>query len=197
MKTPRKTRLAYSLALAAMATTLSALQAYADDSTSLAPEARPPQVAPAMNDAAPAPPQDTTRVLGVLRNDDSTSVPSTPSSSVPSTPSDDTLQAKLAGSITYITGGIGDEERHTLEAAKKDYNLYVLNSDKDGAYIGDARVLIRDAKDHTLLDTTAGPLFYANLPTGTYIVEASLGGKTQKKTVTLGLKKTANPIFIW
>lgn len=96
-----------------------------------------------------------------------------------------------------MTGGIGDEERSELDAAKKDYNLYIMSADKDSAFVGDTQIAIHTLKGDELLNTTAGPLLYAKLPAGTYVVEASQGGRTQKHKVTIGAKGASNLYFTW
>ena len=43
---------------------------------------------------------------------------------------DELLSPQQEGDITYVTGGIGDEERTAMRSVQHDYNLHVL-SQKD------------------------------------------------------------------
>lgn len=94
--------------------------------------------------------------------------------------------------VTFVTGGIGDDERAAIEAAKEDYNLHITSASISGAFVGEAHVVIsrvngKEAEE--VLNAAAGPLLYVHLPVGTYTLDASLGEqhKSQKITIT---KKT-------
>lgn len=101
------------------------------------------------------------------------------------------------GNITYITGGIGDEERNALQAVKNHYNLSIMSAGVSGAFAGDTHIIIRDRAGNEVINTDAGPLFYANLPAGQYVVESSSEGQTHSNKVTVGSGKTANLHLTW
>jgi hypothetical protein len=111
--------------------------------------------------------------------------------------SSDQPQAVQTNGISYITGGVGDEELHALEAVKNEYNLHVTNTDAAGEFDDGTTITIlgRDGKE--LLNINAGPLFYAVLPVGTYVIEASSGGRSEKRKVTVGQEKPASIYFRW
>lgn len=92
------------------------------------------------------------------------------------------LTETQAGNVTYVTGGIGSDERTALEAQKRQYNFTMLSANTKGELTGDTQVIIRDSAGNEVLNTTAGPLLFANLPDGTYTLEATNEGqvKTQK-----------------
>ncbi len=113
------------------------------------------------------------------------------------TDSSDVLQPKKVGDVTYITGGIGEEERNTLTQTKKDYNLQVMSADKTGHYVSDTQLVIRDKKGAEVLSVPMGPLFYAKLPAGSYAVEASSAGQTQKENITIHGNEASNVDFNW
>jgi hypothetical protein len=106
-------------------------------------------------------------------------------------------QAMQAGNVTYITGGIGDEERNALQAVKNHYNLSVMSAGASGAFAGDTHIVIRDRAGNELVDTDAGPLFYANLPPGSYTVEATSEGQVRNNKVTIGSGKPAHLHLTW
>lgn len=103
--------------------------------------------------------------------------------------------------VAYLTGGIGDDERAELEAAKADYSLHIINARKSGEYLEDTRTQIsrKDGKQYVpLLDVNAGPLLYVKLTPGTYLVEATRYGITKKKNVVIGAKTKARDVgFYW
>jgi len=94
------------------------------------------------------------------------------------------LEAISQGGVTYITGGIGDEELAELKALEKNYNLHMLMTAPGGAFIGDVTVRVLDAQGKALLSVDdAGPYFYAKLAAGTYTLDLnspSGGSKTVK-----------------
>ena len=107
-------------------------------------------------------------------------------------------EAHQQGDIVYISGGIGADEAAAIESVKGDYNLNVTSADKTGHFRGDTEIVIRDMKRNVLLDVTAqGPLFYAQLPNGRYIVEGISDDQTRKQTVRITSGKTARVHFSW
>ena len=68
------------------------------------------------------------------------------------------------GDVSYISGGVGSDESDALEAVKNDYNLRITSADITGHFRGDTRIIVTDAAQTVLLDTTSqGPLLYAKL----------------------------------
>ena len=102
-----------------------------------------------------------------------------------------------AGSIVYITGGIGDDERVALEAVRSSYNLHVLNASKAGEYLCDTHLVIRDRHGAEILGTSAGPIFLASLPAGTYTLAASRASQSQMRHVTIGGTRKNFLNLIW
>jgi hypothetical protein len=207
MKTIRATLMASGLLLAVITPMLSIPCVYAEDA------AQPASMDNNSLETNPAAvPQGTVKTLGTLSSHDvSTPVPAnngttTSGASVPevapvaaaSEPWTQVLPPQKSGDVTYITGGVGDEERNALSEAKAEFNLYVMSAEKDGAFLGDTQIVIRSAKgDAQLLNVTAGPLLYVKLPPGAYVVEASADGQTKKEKVTIGTKNAANVHFSW
>jgi hypothetical protein len=94
------------------------------------------------------------------------------------------LDVQTMGGVTYITGGIGDEEITQLKASKKDYNLHILVNAQGGAFISDVDVNIADGTGTTILTARgAGPYFYAKLVPGSYTV--TVNDATQSKKFAL------------
>lgn len=99
---------------------------------------------------------------------------------------------------TYVTGGIGDEERMEMERVRSDYNVHVMSSARDGSFAGDTSMIFYNKAGEAVLTTNdAGPLLYTNLPAGKYVVTAESEGEQQKKIVNISQNKATNLHFVW
>jgi hypothetical protein len=116
------------------------------------------------------------------------------------------LAAALAGAAAadgrlsaYISGGIGEEERALLEASREYFNLRLAFAVRgSGEYLAAVRVAIADDSGAGLLETQAdGPLFYARLAPGTYVVTAAYGDDVQTRRVRMGAQGAAELVFYW
>lgn len=106
-------------------------------------------------------------------------------------------EMKKQGEISYVSGGVGDEEQKRLEEVARGFNLKITFAGSSGAYGGGSRVEIRDRTGSTVIDAESrGPLFYAQLPPGSYTVTATgAGAGGQKKTVQLAEHGRADVLF--
>jgi len=95
---------------------------------------------------------------------------------------------KEQNGISYVNGGVGQEEQSAMRAQRTDYNLLLTFATKQsGAYRSDVQLDIMDAKGTTLLSAAnSGPMFYAKLPAGTYRISAAAEGKVFKRSVKIG-----------
>lgn len=103
------------------------------------------------------------------------------------------------GEVTFVSGGVGDEERNAMQAIRGDYNLSLLFSVQGtGEYLSDVKVSVTDAKGNTFLETVSdGPMLFASLKPGHYTVTAELDGQVaHKKAAIVGNKRTSIS-FIW
>lgn len=106
-------------------------------------------------------------------------------------------QVQQQGNISYLSGGIGKEESDAMEATRHNYNLRIMSADQTGHYSGNTHVMVSNLQHRTLLDITGGPLFYANLPNGRYIVKGSDDGQSRSQAVTIAAGKPVNVHFSW
>ena len=99
--------------------------------------------------------------------------------------------------IAHQSGGIGDDDPLAIIAG--DYNLQlVFAAQGSGEYLADIRVLIADAKGHTLVDEKSpGPLFFVRLPAGSYLISADFNGTPLRKSVTISDRKLKTLYFHW
>ena len=95
---------------------------------------------------------------------------------------------KEQNGVTYINGGVGQEEQSAMRALRSDYNLLLTFATKQsGAFRSDVQLDIMDAKGTTLVSAAnTGPMFYAKLPAGTYRISAAAEGKVFKRSVKIG-----------
>ena len=106
-------------------------------------------------------------------------------------------EVQQSGDITFITGGIGDEERAALEAVKSEYNLHLMSAHTSGSFEGDTLLTIYDNGNNEILSAHIGPIFYAKLPAGSYMLVATNGDQMRKQRVSVGANKSANAMFSW
>jgi hypothetical protein len=94
------------------------------------------------------------------------------------------------GSVTYLTGGIGQDESDAMKRAASRYSLAIEMSSPAGPraeYVADVKIDIRDQRGVTVLSTTSdGPILLANLPPGRYTIIADKNGKSQQRNIVVG-----------
>ena len=96
------------------------------------------------------------------------------------------------GEITYITGGVGDDESKAIKDDAKNWPLVVDFSqhlENRDAWISQVYLRILDVKGNGIFEvTTDGPFLLVNLPSGSYMLTATYEGitKTQKIQIVDG-----------
>lgn len=111
----------------------------------------------------------------------------------------DHLTPQVQGEVSYVSGGIGEEERETLRGIAGDFNLKLtLASQQEGSYVGGVKVNVRKIQGPVLLEAVSeGPWFYAKLPPGRYQVSATYQEKSQQKTISIGPRGSSDLRFYW
>ncbi|MFD1554348.1 carboxypeptidase regulatory-like domain-containing protein [Paraburkholderia silviterrae] len=109
--------------------------------------------------------------------------------------------AQHAGSISYLSGGIGSDQSAAFKAAMTRYPLsleFARESASGNEYLANVPVKISDAHGQPLLSTrTNGPFMLVTLPNGHYVVTASHDGKTVQRAVDIGKTSHAHEAFVW
>ena len=92
------------------------------------------------------------------------------------------------GEIALMHGGVGLDDRATMEQARSRYNLRLTFATKgSGSYLSGTRVRIDDRQGATRVDTIAsGPWLFVRLPAGEYTVAATQGQQTLHHKVSIG-----------
>ena len=100
--------------------------------------------------------------------------------------------------ISYISGGVGEEESQAILTESKQWPLLLELSQLEngrGVWIFGAKIKILNAMNQVIFDAQAdGPYILINLTAGQYQIEASYQGSIQKKSVLIqgsGLQKLA------
>ncbi len=105
------------------------------------------------------------------------------------------------GSVSYVSGGIGEDEAAAMKQAAGSYPLemeFLRRAQPKDEYVADVKVEIKDQHDKKVLDTTAnGPFLLAKLPAGRYTVTADLGDKAEKRTVQIAPHAHHRIVFEW
>ncbi len=98
---------------------------------------------------------------------------------------------------SFISGGIGLDERQDMYANRDQYNLRLSFAQTTGAYLSGVDVSIEPlaAKDSAIQCFDAGPLLYLRLIPGKYRVSAAFEGKTQVLTLNVGLSILERVLF--
>lgn len=93
--------------------------------------------------------------------------------------------------ITFITGGVGLEERTELKKAfKEDYNCRIEIAAKGGKYLNSANVKIQDASGTDILTVdTLGPWLLVQLKDGSYTATIKHKDKTQTLKIEIASGK--------
>jgi len=109
------------------------------------------------------------------------------------------LETQQQGSVTYVSGGVGDAEAQAIKDMSSDYSLQLLFvTRQSGQYLADVKVRITDSRNNVMLDTTSeGPYLLAKLPAGRYTVTAELNGQVQRQTVQVNGSRGQRLVLGW
>lgn len=105
------------------------------------------------------------------------------------------------GPVTFVSGGVGQDESDSMKAAEKDYSLTLLFAQRQGTesvYTADVPVTITDSKGATVLQTTTkGPYLLVQLPPGSYKISSTYNGKEMVHQATVSKGSHSRAVFEW
>jgi hypothetical protein len=102
------------------------------------------------------------------------------------------------GDVTYITGGIGADETQALEASAGSYDLQISNAEKNGDFTAGTDLVIWAKNGREVLQArNTGPLLYAQLPPGDYVIDATYKGVERVRDAKVGGKGATGIHLIW
>lgn len=91
--------------------------------------------------------------------------------------------------ISYITGGVGEEESQSIIAEAKQWPLFLELSQLEngrGMWIFGAKITILNSQNKIVFDAQAdGPYMLINLPQGEFVIEARYQNVMQKRVITI------------
>lgn len=122
---------------------------------------------------------------------------------VPASPAE-RLKPVMRNDITYLCGGVGEEEAAYIRQQASSYDLMLTFAARDGAYLADVNVDIADASGNRLLQARCdSPMMLVDLPrAGSYRIRADAGGHVVRRSVkvTAGRKTgqhLATAVLTW
>jgi len=104
------------------------------------------------------------------------------------------------GSVSFVSGGVGEDQSQTFKSMARDYPLELMFVTKGSPnrYLADVKVQIKDKSGNVVLDTTSnGPFLLAKVPPGKYTITAESEGGVKRQTVQVGGGKTQRAVFVW
>lgn len=109
------------------------------------------------------------------------------------------IEPQTQGEVSFISGGVGSDEQKAMQAVRANYNLSLLFSQKGtGEYLTGVKVHITNPGGNTFLQTVSdGPMLFAKLKPGRYIVAVDQDGQVIQKTATVGQKQRTSLSFAW
>ncbi|AOK17624.1 carboxypeptidase regulator [Burkholderia cepacia] len=112
--------------------------------------------------------------------------------------SDGLPAARQQGDVTFVSGGVGQDESTAFQRNEAQWPLALRFTGKGGEFLADVHVRIVDGKGDEVLKTDArGPYMLVKVPPGRYTVHASYQGKDETRSVTVTAKGSARQAFTW
>lgn len=103
--------------------------------------------------------------------------------------------------ISYISGGVGEEESQAILAEAKQWPLLLELSQLEngrGVWIFGAKIKILNSQNQVIFDAQAdGPYILINLAVGQYQIEASYLGVSQKRSVNVQASAPQKLAIFW
>ncbi len=105
--------------------------------------------------------------------------------------------------LSYLTGGVGRDQRDSLVALAKDENLKLVFALKatppaHNEFVSTVSVRIFDGAGREVLAASdTGPWLFTKLPSGSYRVEATLLGRTLTQTAKVVEGRRTQLAFLW
>jgi hypothetical protein len=103
--------------------------------------------------------------------------------------------------ISYITGGVGEEEAVAILAEAKQWPLLIETSQLEngrGVWIFGANIKIMSNTKQAIFDAQAdGPYMLVNLEPGDYMIEATYQGVVQKRALSIKSSSQQKMSIFW
>jgi hypothetical protein len=110
-------------------------------------------------------------------------------------------QTQYSQGVSYITGGVGEEESSAILAEAKQWPLLLELSQLEngrGIWIFGSQIKILNASNAVVFDAKAdGPYMLINLTAGDYVIQAAYQGVEQKKAISIKTGQTQKISIFW
>ena len=110
-------------------------------------------------------------------------------------------QTQYSQGVSYITGGVGEEESSAILAEAKQWPLLLELSQLEngrGIWIFGSQIKILNASNAVVFDAQAdGPYMLINLTAGDYVIQATYQGVDQKKAISIKTGQTQKISIFW
>ena len=110
-------------------------------------------------------------------------------------------QTQYSQGVSYITGGVGEEESTAILAEAKQWPLLLEFSQLEngrGVWIFGSQIKILNAKNTVVFDAKAdGPYMLINLTAGDYAIQASYQGVEQKRSISVKAGQSQKISIFW
>jgi hypothetical protein len=121
---------------------------------------------------------------------------------LPSTAADTlaSLEVNQNGTMPFVSGGVGDDERQQIERLSPGYPLQLLFATKGSPneFLADIKVQIIDKDGKVVLDAVSqGPFLLAKIPAGKYSISADNEGVVKRQTIQIAGAKSQRVVFVW
>jgi len=110
------------------------------------------------------------------------------------------LNPMQEGAVTYVSGGIGDDERQKMDGLAAEYPLKLVFATKGtpNEFLSDIKVQVKDGGGKTLVDAVSqGPFFLLKMPAGKYTINADNDGVAKQQVVQVVGGKPQRVVFVW
>ncbi len=104
--------------------------------------------------------------------------------------------AMHSGGVSYMSGGIGLDDRAQMESSAQQFNARLMFAEHDGAFVVADTVIVSRGNVEVMRVSDVGPLLYLNLPNGTYTVHATYMGVPRNRTISVS-RRTPDVVISW
>lgn len=108
---------------------------------------------------------------------------------------------KQSGDVSYVTGGVPDEQVAAFRQARSSYPLGIEIYQKSGAkseFTADVQVQVTDKAGNVVLDApTEGPYLWAKLPPGQYRIDATLNDRKLTRSVNVPASGSTSAVLVF
>ena len=110
-------------------------------------------------------------------------------------------EVQMINNYNYMMGGIGEHEADAIQAESKKWPLSIIFSEhlkNDDLWVSGVQLKIINSKGNAIFDERIdGPMFLANLPTGSYQLIGSYRGVTKKMMVKIMTNQSLQISMNW